>query len=796
MRKFNLYTAALATLLALAACSDKEENNGGTPEGRTPLQVTNAAITGRETGTTTRATDNAWQAGDAIGITLVDADNGTPVDGKNTCRYITANADGLFSPADEANTAYYPLQEKQADVMAFYPWSEIGADLTVPVSTADQTDLSAIDLMAADISRGHSEARPEVTLTFRHKLVKLVISVSREKTAELIDLAGATLTLSGTHTSARWNLAEAQLTDLAQVKDIAIPAAYDAEAGILTATAICLPAEAGAGVVLHVGTADGRTFDAPLEAGTALAPGTVNTLGISLSLTEAKVNASVTDWTTGVTVDLPSLGMDVSATDGTAEGIDQLTLWTARAPQAKAVYTFSGSSWSSPTPFYLENLAADDAFYARHTPTATDDITQLADVLGNTTPATISGGGIGIVLQHLYAQLTVVATDHNEASIGGMLMKGEPDDTNTVVPDEESAGTLHATGGTPMIVVPQTLEAGTLISSGGYSGTLNEDLVMEPGKSYTLTVSTSSTEMKIDVSVDEWGEGGAASAGLVIDGITAGSTTTGESITAQEGDQLDIRYIDGTSLSSEAQGLYTYSGTGNAWTGAPALYWDNIAKEDGKQYTFAALYTPKAEGTPEKDYMSGLSAEADFGSAISLGLKHAMSQLTVKLEAGKGYADAAALQAAMAQVTLNTQRLAAESPIALRPDGKCDYQLATSNSPYELINADKDKTDITGTAGISCLLAPQEVDDQTIVLTLKNGNTYTLKLEDISLETTGDGTVGTGTTTGKLTQLEAGTAYALTLIVSETEVGIELTLNPWDNQTGTGDLTPDIPQAR
>lgn len=793
MRKFNLYTAALAALLALAACSDKEENNGGTPEGRTPLQVTNAAITGRETGTTTRATDNAWQAGDAIGITLVDADNGTPVDGKNTCRYITANADGLFSPADEANTAYYPLQEKQADVMAFCPWSEIGADLTVPVSTADQTDLSAIDLMAADISRGHSEARPEVTLTFRHKLVKLVISVSREKTAELIDLAGATLTLSGTHTSARWNLAEARLTDPAQVKDIAIPAAYDAEAGTLTATAICLPAEAGAGVVLHVITADGRTFDAPLEAGTALAPGTVNTLGISLSLTEAKVNASVTDWTTGVTVDLPSLGMDVSATDGTAEGIDQLTLWTARAPQAKAVYTFSGSSWSSPTPFYLENLAADDAFYARHTPTATDDITQLADVLGNTTPATISGGGIGIALQHLYAQLTVVATDYNEASIDGMLMKGEPDDTNTVVPDEESAGTLHATGGTPMIVVPQTLKAGTLISSGGYSGMLNEDLVMEPGKSYTLTVSTSSTEMKIDVSVDEWGEGGAASAGLVIDGITAGSTTTSEGITAQNGDQLDIRYIDGTSLSSEVEGLYTYKGT--AWTGAPALYWDNITKGDtDTQYTFAALYTPAAGGTPEKDYMSGLSAAADFGSAISLGLKHAMSQLTVKLKAGKGYDDAT-LQDAMAQVTLNTQRLAAKSPITLHPDGKCNYQLDTNSSPYELISTAADKAAITGTAGISCLLAPQEVSNQTIVLTLQNGNTYTLELKNISLETTGGGTIGTRTT-GKLTRLEAGTAYALTLTVSETEVGITLTLDPWNNQTGTGELTPDIPQAR
>lgn len=790
MRKFNLYTAALAALLALAACSDKEENNGGTPEGRTPLQVTNAAITGRETGTTTRATDNAWQAGDAIGITLVDADNGTPVDGKNTCRYITANADGLFSPADEANTAYYPLQEKQADVMAFYPWSEIGADLTVPVSTADQTDLSAIDLMAADISRGHSEARPEVTLTFRHKLVKLVISVSREETAELIDLAGATLTLSGTHTSARWNLAEARLTDLAQVKDIAIPAAYDAEAGTLTATAICLPAEAGAGVVLHVITADGRTFDAPLEAGTALAPGTVNTLGISLSLTEAKVNASVTDWTTGVTVDLPSLGMDVSATDGTAEGIDQLTLWTARAPQAKAVYTFSGSSWSSPTPFYLENLAADDAFYARHTPTATDDITQLADVLGNTTPATISGGGIGIALQHLYAQLTVIATDYNEASIGGMLMKGEPDDTNRVVPDEESASTLHATGGTPMIVVPQTLEAGTLISSGGYSGTLTEDLVMEPGKSYTLTVSTSSTEMKIDVSVDEWGEGGAASAGLVIDGITPGTTTTDQSITAKDGDQLDIRYIDGTSLSSEVQGLYTYSGT--AWTGAPALYWDDISKGDSKQHTFAALYTPKADGTPEKDYMSGLSAAADFGSAISLGLKHAMSQLTVKLKAGRGYNDAT-LQAAMDKVTLNTQRLATENPITLRPDGKCDYQLATSSSPYELISTDK--AAIIDPAGVSCLLAPQTLTNgQTIVLTLQNGNTYTLELKDISLTTTGGDT--TGSTTGKLTQLAAGTAYVLTLTVSETEVGIELTLNPWDNQTGTGELTPDIPQAR
>lgn len=283
----NLLTAALA-LFTLAACTDQDENEN--PNGRTALQVTTAAIT-------TRATDNAWEASDAIGITLLEAETATPVDGKNACKYITSTAAGNFSPADKENTAYFPTQGKSADVFSFYPYQAIGSELLVPVSTASQAKLSQIDLMTAPPAKGHSAATPEVILNFRHRLSKITITVDKEVSVGDVDLSGATIKIVGTATTAQWSLTGEKLTDEANIADIAVPATTTKDG--MKATAIVLPTAAGKDVKLIVTTADGtKSFTAPLDAATALLAGTEHSLNVRLNETGVGVNATVTPWTT------------------------------------------------------------------------------------------------------------------------------------------------------------------------------------------------------------------------------------------------------------------------------------------------------------------------------------------------------------------------------------------------------------------------------------------------------------------------------------------------------------------
>lgn len=389
MKIFRL-TAAAVAILALAACTESDTNDEAT-NGRVAVQVTNAGISSTITGDTaddrinTRTTDAAWEAGDAIGITLLDTKTGTNAGERTAYRYITPTEAGNFSPDGKDNTAYYPTQGKEVDVLAFYPYREPGADLLIPVSTDNQSDLPAIDLMTADRSTGHSAVRPDVSLAFRHRLVKLVITVDREASAEEIDITGATLTLKGAATRATWNLAEAKLTvETASRADITLttPSLSD---GKLRTESIILPAETTNGITLALTTAAGKVFEAPLPANAALVAGTVNTLRMHLRRSEPAIEASVTDWATGTTANLTGVIFQFSGTEGItfkAEENDRMIFShkpDAGTPEdATATYTYNEGCWNSNSPLYWD--AFDPAlphtfslFYEPALQPATDD---------------------------------------------------------------------------------------------------------------------------------------------------------------------------------------------------------------------------------------------------------------------------------------------------------------------------------------------------------------------------------------------------------------------------------------
>jgi len=778
--------ATALTILLLSACSDNE-TNGDNPDGRIAVKVTNAGIRASISTSATRATDAAWQAGDAIGITLLEAGTSTLVDGKATCKYVTSTASGNFSPADKENTAYYPTQGKAADVLAFYPYREIDTDLLIPVSTADQSTLSRIDLMVADKSTDHSATRPDVSLNFRHKLVKLVVTVDREPSAEDVDLAAGTkITLQGTATEARWNLATAKLTTTGTATDISLPAAWNATKQQLEATAIVLPTEAGAGVTLVIST-DKKTFEAPLSAGAALVEGTVNTLRVHLRQTEAVVNASVTDWTTGVSTDLETLPVAVTATDGTAAGIHALTLWTASAPASKAAYTFDATTakWSSPTPFYLENLAAGETFFARHTPVkadgspVTDAVSELTDVLGNTTAAKLAGGGISLELKHLYAKLNLtlqkgkefpadVTTAGATLTLRGFKQDADISDKNVVTakgtPDTYTVP-LDAAGNASLIVVPQSIAAGTtftvqLKNTGTalntYTATLTEVLALEGGKIHTLTLTLVPTTPSLNVSVADWTTGAQDEQAIVIDGIADGNGgISGSGYTPADGDQLTIAC--GTSAT------YTYSSATSTWSSLAPLYWDALAQ--ASTHTFNALLTPAGTGTPEKDYLTG-KTDAAFGTAINFSgdnaLTHLMSRLNIILKPGTGYT---AEDMERAEVSL----LKGYSVIETTPTPGADFTTTEAATNLSLVHATEAESDKDNAILNTLTLCPQTWAQGTVLFTVQmkqadgtDGSIYSVRA-----------TAEAGFT------LVAGKEQTITATISKTGVSLTFAVVPW-----------------
>lgn len=298
MKKINFIALAL---LAFAACSksnDEPVEPVNPVEPRTAVQVTNTKIVGSTDATPpdTRATDTAWEAGDAIGLVLLEAGTTTPLDGKTTLKYTTATTAGSFQPADEANTGYLPGSGKAADILAFYPHTTIGTDLMIPVSTADQSALNRIDLMVADKSTGHNSTKPEVNLTFSHKLAKLMIILTKDASDTDVDLTGATITLSGTATTAKWSLTDARLTDQGADTDITLAVATNKDDS--KATAIVLPTATGKTVELTLTTAAQQVYILKADADLTLTAGYKHTLTLIVSKTALTIGSfAIAPWT-------------------------------------------------------------------------------------------------------------------------------------------------------------------------------------------------------------------------------------------------------------------------------------------------------------------------------------------------------------------------------------------------------------------------------------------------------------------------------------------------------------------
>lgn len=239
MKEQAFICALLATVL-LPGCSEDRENTSQSTDGRVALQATSGIQM------TTRAYDKTWEAGDAIGIYML---NGDATDGNGNRKYTTAEKteNGSFTAA-EGQTLYFPVDGSQRDFVAYYPYRETLAEGNVyTVDVSRQTPQKDIDLMGTPKVTGKDKNDPHVAFVFTHKLVKLDITIQADGTSLTDDkLAGTTVSISNQQTAATYNVVtggEATVTT-------GTPAEIALHTDGLKAEGIVLPAATTAGMVL------------------------------------------------------------------------------------------------------------------------------------------------------------------------------------------------------------------------------------------------------------------------------------------------------------------------------------------------------------------------------------------------------------------------------------------------------------------------------------------------------------------------------------------------------------------
>lgn len=167
--KKNTCFVMLAALM-MAGCSNEVEEQVMDSR-RVPLQ-----INGDINMLMTRAADDHWDDNDAIGVYMVNADNS--IVGKvSNYRYtvVKGGQDCTFNPADENNTAYFPDDGTDVNVVAYYPQGKV-VDNKLSLDLSDQSVQPRIDLMSAKAENA-SKSSPTVKLQFNHRLTKLFFEI-------------------------------------------------------------------------------------------------------------------------------------------------------------------------------------------------------------------------------------------------------------------------------------------------------------------------------------------------------------------------------------------------------------------------------------------------------------------------------------------------------------------------------------------------------------------------------------------------------------------------------------------
>lgn len=221
---------ASVALVALASCSDNQEPG---VNDNTPVNFS-ASINGS---VKSRAFDQTWESGDAIGISCLTG-------GKtyNNVAYSTTGT-GDFTIVTPGTEIYYQSPDP-VTFTAYYPYA---ADATaISADTYNQGAQKTFDYMWAQ-AEGKKSA-PSVDFAFNHKMTKLVLTVKRGDDISYDEVKESAMTLAGFLNNGSFDVVTGIATPSGSASDAwnfsaVAPVAYNDDAETATYSMILFPQE-------------------------------------------------------------------------------------------------------------------------------------------------------------------------------------------------------------------------------------------------------------------------------------------------------------------------------------------------------------------------------------------------------------------------------------------------------------------------------------------------------------------------------------------------------------------------
>ena len=295
MVNFKYISLCICTLLTIAACST-DGGNGTDPVQPSPTTKEKLPIS-INTSVATRATDEAFEVGDQIGLFVVNREaDGTANSLKTLGNYIDNMQFTYDGTWKAASSIYWKDETTHADFYLYYPYQKYINNVTaVPLQVkADQSDLA--DYKSSDMLIGKTlDVAPTdqaVKIEAKHMMSQALITLKAGNGFTDASLASSLVNvrINGLKSTALVNLATGVVTATGNDTDI-IPLKEDC-----IYKAIIVPQAVGEGNLITVNV-DGKDYNLPKDAKfTAFEAGKKYQFTVTLSKTSYGVNVNITKW--------------------------------------------------------------------------------------------------------------------------------------------------------------------------------------------------------------------------------------------------------------------------------------------------------------------------------------------------------------------------------------------------------------------------------------------------------------------------------------------------------------------
>lgn len=291
MNNFS-FLLIVITLLAFSSCMQDHPNE---LDIKKEVQI-NAFITSSSTNIATRASDQTWANGDAIGVFMkIAGAELSKIALVENAKYIADDA-LLFKPATDDDKIYFPFNKAKVDFISYYPYQSNLSDLVYEVDVINQSNLADIDLLYSNNITSVSSVDESINLIFSHQLTKVVLDISTNNTGK--DLTGLQAKITNVNTKASFSLVDGALTNANELSDIDFNVSGDGK----IAEAILLPIESLTDEVLVI-TLGTISYSYPLTNSSSISSFDISTkynFNITLQSGQGtilnEVSASITDW--------------------------------------------------------------------------------------------------------------------------------------------------------------------------------------------------------------------------------------------------------------------------------------------------------------------------------------------------------------------------------------------------------------------------------------------------------------------------------------------------------------------